>query len=122
MKKVIALLLVVVIAASALSITAFAKTGYYNGHYYVANVSLSGTNVYGAFTVSGGELVSCQIAGYVRNKNYGSREWYWAKRDMKYSDYGSTFDSYSFNGGSLEISMGRMWYAYKALTGYVYDN
>ena len=122
MKKVIALLLVVVIAASALSITAFAKTGFYNGHYYVAKVILSGTTVYGAFTVSGGNFVSCQVAGYVKNKHYGPGKWYWVNGDMQYSDNGSTSDSIVFNGRSLEIAEGRMRYAYQALTGYVYDN
>ena len=122
MKRFIALLLVVVIAATMLSITAFAESGYYNGQYYVANVTLSGTYIYGAFTVSGGSFVSCQIAGYVQNKNYGSGEWYWSTRPMRYSDYGSTFDSYTFNSGSLNVSEARMWYAYKALSGYVYDN
>ncbi len=121
MKKVIALLLVVVIAASALSITAFAKTGFYNGHYYVANVTLSGTHVYGGFNVAGGGLVSCKVGGYVKNKHYGPGKWYWVNGDMQYSDNGSTAGSIEFNGRSLEVQMGRMWYAYKALTGYVYD-
>ena len=115
MKKIIALLLVVVIAATVLSVTAFAahRDGFYNGKSWKANLDIySRTQLVGTFSMDGiskydlDTKITINYAYYNSGKSVTTSFW-----SNGYVVWGDRSNS------SIYIKNASMLYIYKGLSG-----
>ena len=114
MKRIIALLLVVVIAATVLSVTAFAahRDGFYNGKSWKVNLNIySRTQLVGTFSV---QEVSSSALTTKMNINCRTRDGYLSK--IFWDDGYVSWNVNSVTGGTAIISA-QMTYIYKGLSG-----
>ncbi|MBQ1411346.1 MAG: hypothetical protein IIY94_08740 [Oscillospiraceae bacterium] len=121
MKKIIALLLVVVIAATVLSVTAFAYTdsmdGYYGGKYWKAALTVRTQYFSCSFQLAGANNLTTTHRIQIKQSN-GST--YWMRGTGESGAKSSVFYQGDYSGTRIHVLQAYMSYSYKGLSGSLY--
>jgi len=124
MKRVIALLLVVVIAATTLSIPAFAysshSSGVYNGQTWHAYLTATVSYTKGSFTIPSSGITSITTKSYVSQAINPGKVYTFA--ESSYSLNGSVSYYLNYSGMSaIAVAQAEMTFHYKSLSGTLYS-